>query len=293
MNPVIRSTEALTASLGDFLTAPYLTRALLIVLILAIPAGILGTWIVLRRMAFFTHAVGQVTFPAMVFATIVGWSLLWTSIGAAALAAVLLPVSSRRRSEADGAAVGVMLACALALGAFLVSDVADPGVSVNALLFGSLLSTSDADVWAACGLAALTLATVFAVRRTIVLSTFDPQMSRAEGRFRTRTTELVILVLLATAVAIAVRMVGSLLVAGLFLIPAATARLVTHRLTPLMVTAVGVTAVTGVLGLVLADATAWPPGATIAAVSASLFVVVLAVSTVARRVGALPRIFPT
>ncbi len=293
MIPVPGSADALTASLGDFFTAPYLTRALLIVLILAIPAGILGTWIVLRRMAFFTHAVGQVTFPAMVFATIVGWSLLWTSIGAAALAAVLLPVSSRRRSEADGAAVGVMLACALALGAFLVSDVADPGVSVNALLFGSLLSTTDADVWAAAGLAALTLVTVFALRRTMVLATFDPQMSRAEGRLRTRVTELVVLVLLASAVAISVRMVGSLLVAGLFLIPAATARLVTHRVVPLMTAAVGITALTGVLGLVLADATAWPPGATIAAVSASLFVVVLTLSAVAHRTGSLTRIFPT
>ncbi len=287
------SADIVTASVGDFLTAPYLTRALLIILILAVPAGILGTWIVLRRMAFFTHAVGQVTFPAMVFATIVGWSLLGTSVGAACLAAVLLALTTRRRSEADGAGVAIMLACALAFGAFLVSDVADPGVSVNALLFGSLLSTTWTDVWAAAALAVITLAAFVAVRRTLVLATFDPQMSRAEGRGRTRTAELVILILLATAVAVSVRMIGSLLVAGLFLVPAATARLVTNRVTPLIVTAVAVTAVTGVAGLVLADATAWPPGATIAAVSASVFVVVLGLGTAARRSGALARIFPT
>lgn len=294
MSLIPGTADLLAASLGDFVTAPYLTRALLIVLVLSIPAGILGVWIVLRRMAFFTHTVGQATFPALVFATIVGWSLLATSMVAAALVAVVLALLAARRSqEQEAAHVALALALALALGALLVSDVADPGISVNALLFGSLLSTTWNDVWTAVVLAGITLGITAVTWRTLILMTFDPPLARTEGAGRARATEIVVLVLLATAIATSVRMVGTLLVSGLFLIPAATARLVTSRLITMMPTAVLTTAVTGTVGLVIADATAWPPGATIAATSAATFVVVLAFVSAARHIRPLARFFPT
>ena len=279
-----------SAALGDFFTAPYLTRALLIVLLLAIPAGILGVWIILRRMAFFTHVVGQSTFPALVLATIVGWSLLATSIVAAAAVAVVLGLIAGGRRLEESAHVALALAGALALGAFLVSDVADPGV-VN--LFGSLLSTTREDVWAAGILAAVTLVAAVVTRRTMTDATFDPMLARTEGSRRTRLTEILVLVLLATTVAVSVRMVGTLLVGGLFLIPAATARLLTSRIATLMPVAVLLAAATGTVGLVVADATAWPPGATIAVTSAATFIVVMALATAARHVRPLARLFPT
>ncbi len=282
-----------SAALGDFFTAPYLTRALLIVLLLAIPAGILGVWIILRRMAFFTHVVGQSTFPALVLATIVGWSLLATSIVAAAAVAVVLGLIAGGRRLEESAHVALALAGALALGAFLVSDVADPGVSVNGLLFGSLLSTTREDVWAAGILAAVTLVAAVVTRRTMTVATFDPMLARTEGSRRTRLTEILVLVLLATTVAVSVRMVGTLLVGGLFLIPAATARLLTSRIATLMPVAVLLAAATGTVGLVVADATAWPPGATIAVTSAATFIVVMALATAARHVRPLARLFPT
>src|SRR5688572_21555837 len=123
-----------------------MARGLLVVLLLAVPAGVLGAWIVMRRLAFMSHALGHATFPAVVIAYIAGWSVFGVSFAAALVLALGLGWLSRRPGLADGAAVGIVLSAALALGAVLVSDVVDPGVGARTVLFGSLLAVSETDL---------------------------------------------------------------------------------------------------------------------------------------------------
>ena len=118
--------------LGNLIADPFapefMRRALLEVLLLAVPAGLLGAWVVLRGLAFFTHALGHATFPALVIAYLAGWSVF----GAAFVASLALALGLSRLGErpelAEGVAVAVVLSAAVALGAVLVSDVSDPGV---------------------------------------------------------------------------------------------------------------------------------------------------------------------
>lgn len=259
--------------LSDLVTLPYLRRSLLMIALLSVPAGMLGAWIVVRRMAFFTHTVGQATFPALVVAAVAGWSLLGASVVAAVAVALAMAALSRRPELADGAGVALVLATGLAIGAVLVSNVHDPGVGANTLLFGSVLAVTDQDIAVGVAVAALTLAGLAAAFRGLVAAAFDRDVALAAGRRRTQVTEVLLLVLLAVAVAVSVRIVGSLLVAGLFLIPAATARLVVHRVAPLMVGATALCLVEGVAGLPIADAADLPPGAAIAATTATVFIV--------------------
>lgn len=259
------------ATLSDLWTLPYLQRALTMLLLLAVPAGTLGAWVVVRRMAFFTHAVGQAAFPALVVAALAGWSLLGASIAAAIVVALVMAWLGRHHRMSEGAASALVLSTGLALGAVLVSDVHDPGVSITTLLFGSVLATTDQDLVAAAVVAALTLAGLTASFRPLVAAAFDRDVALAASRSRTRVAELLLLVLLAVAVAVSVRIVGSLLVAGLFLIPAATVRLVVGRMVPLMIGSTALAAVEGMLGLAIANATDAPPGATIAALAAAVF----------------------
>ncbi len=260
---------------ADPFSADFMRRALIEVLLLAVPAGLLGTWVVLRGLAFFTHALGHATFPALVVAYLAGWSVF----GAAFVASLALALGLSRLGErpelAEGVAVAIVLSAAVALGAVLVSDISDPGVGANSLLFGSLLAVADADVTRSAIVAAAAIVATLAAGRAWLTVAFDRGAARASA-LPVRSLDALLLVLLAAAVAVAVSVVGSLMVSGLFLVPAATARLMTRRLWTLQVLAVALAAAEGAAGLWIAYRVNAPPGACIAAVAAGAFVLVAA-----------------
>jgi manganese/iron transport system permease protein len=267
----------------------FMQRAAFEVLLLAVPAGILGAWVVVRRMAFLTHSIGHATYPALVTATLVGVGTLAPAIAAAVGAAVLLVWLERRRGLGGGVAVAITLSTALAVGSVLVSRADDPGVRSNGLLFGSLLALSDADVWGSIVVAVLTIVAVAVLWRPLVVQTFDPEV--AAGRRVGVVIEASLTILLAVAVAVSIRAVGSLLVAGFFLAPAATARLVTRRLVETMTVGIAVAAMCGLAGLWVAYHLNGPPGACIAAVSAACWACVALGVTIRRQ--RLVRSIPT
>jgi ABC-type Mn2+/Zn2+ transport system permease subunit len=284
---------ALRDLLVDPFRPPFMQRALLEVLLLSIPAGLLGAWVVIRRLAFLTHALGHATFPALVIAVVAGWSLFGAALVASVLLALGLSWLSERPELADGVAVAVVLSAALALGSVLVSDVVAAGVRTNALLFGSLLTVDNADLARGAVVAVLALAATAALGRRWAFVSFDRDVARAAG-LRVRTLDAILMLLLAASVAVAVSVVGSLMVSALFLIPSATARLVARRVPALLVAGVVLAAADGVGGLWIAFRLDAPPGACIGVVSAGVFAVVAgaqALVALARRerlLGAFP-----
>jgi manganese/iron transport system permease protein len=258
------------------LDSPPMRRALIEALILSVPAGMLGAWVVLRRLAFTSHAVGNATFPAVVIAYLAGWSVSGASTAAAVALAVALVLLSRRSELAEGAVVAVALAFLLALGAVLVSDVRDPGVGTEGLLFGSLLALDPSDLARGAAVAAVVALCGAAAGRGWLAIGFDPASARAAGWPILRLDAL-LAALLGLAVGVSVTLVGSLMAAGLFVIPAATARLVTRRLPPLQAAGVGFAVLDGVIGLWLSGRLDLPAGAAIVATGAGLFLLVLAV----------------
>ena len=262
--------------LVDPFRPPFMQRALIEVLVLAIPAGLLGTWVVTRRLAFVTHALGHATFPALVVAALAGWSLFGTSLVAAVAVALVVAWMSTRAELAGGVAIAIMLSAALAVGAVLVSDVSDPGVQANALLFGSLLAIGWAEIVRTAVVALIVLAVTLVAGRDLMAATFQRDLAVADGR-RVRLLDAVLLVSLAGTVAVAVSAVGSLLVAALLVVPSATARLVTRRVVTMHVAGIVLAATEGVAGLWVAYHLDTPPGAGIAVVAAGVFVVVASV----------------
>ncbi|HEV2059756.1 MAG TPA: metal ABC transporter permease, partial [Solirubrobacteraceae bacterium] len=109
--------------LTDPLAIPFMQRALLATLLLAVAAGLLGTWIVLRRLAFFVHATGTATFPGLVVAGPWGIAPPLAALGAGLGFAGLLSRITRRGATGADAATGLLLTAALALGVILASDV--------------------------------------------------------------------------------------------------------------------------------------------------------------------------
>jgi manganese/iron transport system permease protein len=258
--------------LTDPLSAPFMQRALLAILLLAIAGGLLGAWIVLRRLAFFAHAVGTATFPGLVVAGPWGVAAPLAALGSGIGFAALLARLTRRGATSSDAATGLLLTGALALGAVLASDVYHSGAGVDRLLFGTLLGLGDGDLWLAGAVALTAVAGTRALARTWLATGFDPAGAPALGVPAERGDWILLALLAATVVAM-LPAVGALLVSTLLVVPAATARLVTRSLGALLAASAVLAAVEGVAGLLLAYHLDLPPGPAIALVGGAGFAV--------------------
>lgn len=256
--------------LTDPLAIEFMQRALLATLLLSVAAGLLGTWIVLRRLAFFAHAVGTATFPGLVVAGPWGIAPALAALGAGVGFAGLLSRLTRRGATSADAATGLLLTAALALGAILASDVYPSGAGVDRLLFGTLLGLSDGDLALAAAAAAAALLATAALARTWLATGFDPGGAAALG-IRAARGDRLLLALLAVTVVAVLPAVGALLVSTLLVVPAATARLLTRSLWTLLAASVAIAAAEGVAGLLLAYHLDLPPGPAIAVIGGAGF----------------------
>ena len=255
-------------------SAPYMQRALVEILLLAVLAGALGAWIVLRRLAFFTHSVGTAAFPGLVVAG--PWGI---APQLAALGAALGFAGARERlarGDDEDAATGILLVAALALGALLASDVYESGAGVDRLLFGTLIGLSDTDLLLTALAAVAALVAGATLRRAWLARAFDPDGVRALG-VPVAWPERVLLGSVAAAVIVALAAVGALLVSVVLVVPAATVRLVARDLRALQLGTGALAAVEGVAALLLADTVNVSPGPAMAVVSGAVFALVAVV----------------
>jgi len=261
---------AAVLSLPDPFDTPYMQRALLETLMLSVLGGLLGSWIVLRRLAFFTHGVGTAAFPGLVVAGPWGIAPQLAALGAGLLYAGSVERLTRTRRLAQDAATGLLLVGALALGAVLASDVFESGAGVDRLLFGSVIALSDLDL----GLTAAAVVAVAlldaALRRAWLAGGFDPAGARALG-VPTVAADRLLLAAVAAAVVVALGAVGALLVTAVLVIPAATVALVAPSVRSLRAGAVALAAVEAVAGLWLADRLNVGPGPALAVLGGGVF----------------------
>ena len=148
---------------------------------LAIGAGLVGTWIVLRGLAFYSHAVGTAAFPGLVLADGLGFS---AHLGAAATAAVVaagVGWLARRDRDRYDSSTALVLVAALAVGVILASDVFHSGADVENLLFGSLLVIGPSDVLWAAGAGVAVIAGTLLLGHRWTVAGFDPTSARALG----------------------------------------------------------------------------------------------------------------
>ena len=251
---------------------PYVQRGLAEMLLLSVGAGILGCWIVLRGLAFYSHAVGSAAFPGLVLADGLGFAAPLGALGAAAEFGLLIAALAGRERLGFDATTAVGLAGMLALGVILASDVFKTGAGVETLLFGSLLLVEPRDLGLAALASAGALAATLMLGREWLATGFDPTAARALG-VRRRLYDGVLLALIALVVVAALSALGALLAAALVVVPAATVRLWIDRLGPWQAITVALVAAEGIAGLGLSVELNAPPGATIATLSGGLFAV--------------------
>jgi ABC-type Mn2+/Zn2+ transport system permease subunit len=262
----------------DLVDVPFLRDALLELVLLAVAGGVLGAWIVLRRLAFFSHAVGTATFPGLVAADAAHFSPRLAALAVAVAYSGGVERAGRAGRDPGDAATALGLVAALALGVVLASDVLRSGAAVDRLLFGTVLSVSGGDLAVAGMAAAGAVAATVALGRTWAAVAFDPDGARAIGVPGVAADRL-LLVFVAVAAVAAIPAVGALLVTSLLVVPAAAARLVSRSVAGLIAAAVAIAVAEAAAGLYVSWWLDVPPGPALAALGA----VVYAAVAIARR----------
>ncbi len=272
----------------DVFGLPFVQRAVLEVVVLALAAGLIGTWIVLRGLAFFAHAVGTAAFPGLVLADGLGFAAHLGAAGSAALVALGVGWLARRDRDRYDSITALVLVAALAAGVILASDVFRSGANIETLLFGSLLVIDSGDIAWAAGASVAVLAATAVLGPRWTLTGFDAAGARAMG-VRSALPDGVLLALVALVAVAALSAVGALLATALIVVPAATTRLLVSRLRTWQPATVALAAAEGVAGVWIAVELDAPPGAVIAVLSGTVFAAVAAGRTLAahRRAPAL------
>ena len=263
---------------------PFVQHGIVEVLILAVAGGLIGTWIVLRGLAFYAHAVGTAAFPGLVLAEGLGFAAVLGAGATAALVAVAVGLLARREGARDryDSLTALVLVAALAVGVILASDVFHSAGSVESLLFGSLLLVDSGDYAFAAVSAVFVVAGGFVLEQRWLATGFDPGSARALGA-RSALPDIVLLALVALVGVAALSTLGALLATALLVVPAATTRLLCSRLRPWQLATVALVAVEGVAGLWLSVEVNAPPGPAIAVLAGGVFAAVAAGRVLAAR----------
>jgi manganese/iron transport system permease protein len=271
----------------DPLRFEFFLRALVASALVGTVCAVVGTYVVLRGVAFIGDAIAHAGFPGIVVAYLLGWPLYIGATVAAVGTALAIGVVARRAGIRQDTAIGVLFAGMFAFGVFLYSGIHGYVADLFSFLLGNVLAIGLTDLIALTALGIGVVVVVAALWKELLYATFDPLGAAASG-IPVDRLELLFLALVAITIVVSLQAVGIILVVAMLVTPAATAQLLTVRFTRLMLTAAVVGIASAVIGLYISYWLDVASGATIVLVETALFGLALVLGPrglVARRRG--------
>jgi len=238
----------------SFITDPlaygFMQRGLVASVIVGVVCAVMGTFVVLKGLAFIGDAVSHATFPGLVIAYIVGAPLYIGGAIAAVATALAIGLVSRRGRLRFDTSVGVLFAGTFAFGVLLFSTIKNYVADLLGYLLGNVLGISPGDLIQLAILGAIVLAIVLAIRKELLFATFDPLGAAASG-LPVAFLEYLLLALLGVTIVVSIQAVGIIMVVAMLVTPSATAQLLVVRFGRMMLIAVLIASVSAVTGLYL------------------------------------------
>jgi manganese/iron transport system permease protein len=264
----------LVGFLADPMAYGFMQRGLVAALLVGVVCAVMGTFVVLKGLAFIGDAVSHAAFPGLVIAYIVGAPLYIGGAVAAIATALAIGLVSRRSRLRFDTSVGVLFAGTFAFGVLLFSTIEGYVTDLLGYLLGNVLGIGVGDLIQVAVLGAVVLAIVVAVRKELLFATFDPLGAAASGLPVARL-EYLLLALLGVTIVVSIQAVGIIMVVAMLVTPAATAQLLVIRFGRMMAVAVALAAVSAVLGLYLSFYLNLASGASIVLVETLFFAIAL------------------
>lgn len=268
MAPIVFFTDAFSSDI--------MQRSLLGGLVAATITALIGTWVIVRGLAFFGDALAHGVLPGIALAVIWGFNLTLGAMASALVMVLGVNLVHRTTKLSDDTGVGLLFVGMLALGVVIISRNDTYQGDLTAFLFGDVLGVRSADIRLGVLALAVTIIGLILGHRSFVALSLSHDKAAALG-LRPGLAHAAMLVLLAMSVVVSFRVVGTLLVFGFLVAPPATAVLVVRRVPRTMVVSVGFAWTSVVLGLAISYHAATAASATVAGIAVAQFFVVLAI----------------
>lgn len=269
------------------LGSPIILRAILASAMVGVVCAVVGTYVVLRGIAFIGDAIAHAGFPGVVVAYMLGIPFYIGAAVAAVGTALAIGVVTRRAGIRQDTAIGVLFAGTFAFGVFLFSTIQGYVADLFSFLFGNVLAIGTVDLIALLVLGTGVVVVVAVLWKELLYATFDPLGAAASG-IRVDRLEYLFLALVALTIVVSLQAVGIILVVAMLVTPAATAQLLTVRFMRLMVLAALIGISSSMVGLYASYWLDVASGATIVLVQTLMFAAALVLGprgVIARRRG--------
>ncbi|MBT3390184.1 MAG: metal ABC transporter permease [Chloroflexi bacterium] len=230
----------------------FMVRGLIAAVLVGMVSAVVGTYVVLRGMAFFGDALAHAILPGIAVGYLVGGGarepLFWWALVTAILSSLGIGAISRNTQIKEDTAIGIVFAGMFALGVALISTVRSYTVDLAHFLFGDVLGVRNTDLWLIAAFGGFVLLAILAFYKEFMVLSFDPILA-ATLRLPVRLLDFLLLVLIAITIVVSLQTVGVALMVAMLVTPAATAYLLTRRLPVMMALAAAIASISGVIGL--------------------------------------------
>lgn len=254
----------------DLLFLPFFQRALLVGIILGVLMAFLGVLLVLRRMAFFSDAIGHSALAGIAIGLLLEINPFIAALAFSLLVALGISAVKRISGLHLDTLLGVFFAASVALGVILVSFTPGYQADLISFLFGDILTVSQTDVLLSIVLTVVVAAVMLFAGKSLVAITLDSSLAKAEG-IPVERRELLFLLLLAAVIALAIKFVGVILVTAMLIIPAASAYNIARSLSTMFVWSILISLLSVIFGMTASALLNVPSGPAIVLTGTVLF----------------------
>jgi len=259
----------------------YFQKGMLGAAICGVTCGLLGCFIILRRMALLGDALAHAILPGVVMGFMIGGknplALFFGAVASGILTALLIGFVNRNTRVKEDTAIGIVFTGLFALGVMMISQLKRVHLDLSCYLFGQPLAITNADLWLTGVIAVVVLAAILLFYKQLVITSFDPVMATSIG-ISAAAAHYFLMVLLSMSVVASIQAVGVVLVVAMLITPGATAYLLTNRMHWMLVIAAAVGAVSAVLGMYLSVWLNLSSGEAMVVVCAAIFTVTMFLS---------------
>ena len=255
----------------------FFTNGILVATIAGALCGLLGVFVVLRGLSYIGHGLSHSVFGGAAASAVMGLNYF---VGAGiwgVTSGIIIGRIARRRLIGADAAIGVVTTASFALGLALLNRYGQAKKSIEAVLFGSVLGVETVDIIAVSVVAILTAVLVFGLYRHLLFATFDPEVAQVSG-IKVSWVEALLMGMLSLTILVTMRVIGTLLISALLVIPASVARMLTNSFSRMLWISPLVGATSAFIGMNLAYHLDTSASATIILVGTLMFILVYAVS---------------
>lgn len=276
--------QAMIDTMTELLSYGFFQNALLASLLSSVTCGIIGSYIVARRMVFISGGITHASFGGIGIGYYLGMNPIIGAVIFSLLSAFGIRLASQRTDIREDSAIGILWSLGMALGIIFIF--LTPGYAPNLMnyLFGSVLTVSGFDLWLMLALSLITVATFVAFYHTILFISFDEEYARSHNA-PVELFNYILLTLVALAIVLHIRVAGIILVISYLTIPQTTANLFVSDLRRIIYFSIGISFLGSLAGLLISYYLNLPSGATIIFVFVLIFVLARMIRTLSVKAG--------